>query len=165
MVAMLGSVAHKSSGGIIYTVHSAQCPLSLFFFSLVSQRVLLSHTLLHISKTDINHWSLPLIFPPTRQEEEWERHCPHPDSVYLLLRQCHLWSFPFLFYTEIFILGGKWLRVGCLSVSLGEKRKLSKSPRLSLKHPVWGTWDRWEMCDWFLLPGGYFLSAPTIMSK
>ncbi len=108
--------------------------LSVVFLSCLSLCTPLSHFLYRIAKKHINHWSVQLIFPPTCQEKEREHHRPYPGSVYL----CYYYringeaSLSFYVFTEISILCKKRQRMRCLSVCLWEKRKLSKSPSLSL---------------------------------
>lgn len=82
------------------SMSSLSLSLGLFpspFFSL-PRCTLPSHSLHHNAKTHINHWSMQLIFPPTCQEKEWERHRPHPGSVYLCYyHRINCEAFPFLF--------------------------------------------------------------------
>lgn len=134
MVAMLESTTHKSTGRLIYRVHTVQCPVShlsvsLHFLSLLCLHPNLCRPLHHIAKTHINHWSMHLIFPPTCLKRSGERHRLHPGSVYLCYYRrinCRALSPFFSPFTEISMLSGKRLRMGCLSVCLGEKRKLLK---------------------------------------
>lgn len=139
MVAMLESTTHKSTGRLIYTVLSVQCPVSLSIsFPIPSLLCLipnLCRPLHHIAQTHINHWSVQLIFPPTCQEKEWQRHRPHPVSVYLCYyRRVYYEAFPFfLLVTEVSILSGKRLRMRCLSVlPARETKALEKTLTLSL---------------------------------
>lgn len=64
-------------------LYSGVCSMSSLSLSFLSLSLSVYTPVSFPAKTHINHWSMQLIFPPTCQEKEWERHRPHPGSVYL----------------------------------------------------------------------------------
>lgn len=127
---------HESTGRLIYTVESVQCPASRFLFSLFLFSLSLSvYTPVSFpAKTHINHWSMQLIFPPTCQEKEWERHRPHPGSVYLCYYRrvnCEAFLFSSVF-TEITMHSAERLRMAMFALerngSSWERGKKKRSP-------------------------------------